>query len=45
MQSKVPYFCVRWRQGFRECDAVRHLQSMLVRLHDNAQGMADAMLS
>jgi hypothetical protein len=44
MQSKMPGFCVSRGQGFRERDAVHYLQDMLVRLHDNTQGMVDTIL-
>ena len=45
MQSKMPWFGVRWGQHFRQSNNVCHLQDVLVWLQDNMQFMPDDRLS
>ena len=39
MQSKMPWFGVRWGRYFRQGNAVCHLEDIPVQLQDNMQFM------
>jgi hypothetical protein len=44
MQSKIPWFCARRVEGFRQRNAVCHLQGLVVWLQDHMQFMSDDLV-